>query len=320
MTALDADDVARAAADAEADQTLDTPRSSPTRQPRGGRLAESGTVRRRGVQIAGYRLEEMIGEGGSSTVFRATRDGRAYAVKLFRWPMERTDLRWRRFERELRVGMTLRHPALVRVHDWALYRERPFLVMDLLEGRTLKRRLEQEGPLDLVAARGVLAPLVEALDLAHAQGIVHRDVKPENVFLTDGDATPRLLDFGLVSFLVEEGGTLEGQALGTPRYMPPEQLIDSRGVGPWSDQYALAATAYEMLTGQPPHVATNLIGLLLAKQEPPWVPQSLPPSWRAALRRALDPDPENRFGSVASFLDAATAGQGPFPADAPERA
>lgn len=213
-----------------------------------------------GDLLAGrFRLERVVGEGGMGIVWQATDvlAARPVALKLLR--LETPELT-RRTLREAWVSATVSHPNIVEVHEvvWTA-RGAPVLVMDLLRGESLDKLLLRRGRLDVAETVGVLLPLVGAVRAAHARGVLHRDLKPQNVFLADDGAGPpvvMLLDFGLAKLL--SGGsdlgadalTRSGAIVGTPHYMAPEQLYGDRAIDRRADVWSIGALAYECLSGK----------------------------------------------------------------------
>jgi serine/threonine-protein kinase len=263
-----------------------------------------------------YELDAHLGHGAMGTVYAAhhLRTGRAYAVKMIlpggRAPADLA----RRFEREATAAGGLGHPHIVGVHDLDATPEgQCFLVMDLLRGETLEQRLAREGSLPFAEARRVALEIASALGAAHAAGLLHRDVKPANVFLAAAPGcAPRavLLDFGLVKRLDEAATsrlTATGAVLGTPLYMAPEQ---ARGepLDPRSDLHALAALLFEMVTGAPPFLDRTLAAVYarLLHESAPRAGSicAVPPALDELLARGLARRREDRFPDAAAFAAA----------------
>lgn len=274
---------------------------------------------RPGTIVAGrYRVVRLVGRGGMGAVYEAHEDslGRRVALKLLH-PIHATDPQVAaRFVEEAKVANRVRHPALVEVTDRGLYEGRPFLVMEHLDGETLAARLAREGTFEPVDAIELLAPVFAAVSVLHDRGVVHRDLKPDNIFLAHaGDVTSaRVLDLGVARVLDEDRRlTAADTVLGTPVYMAPEQIKRSRDATPRADQYALGCVVYEMLTGRVPFDADNLHGILVAKVTEEPVPvrthrPSLPEPFAAAIMRALERDPARRFAHVSAFATALREG------------
>ena len=268
----------------------------------------STTLPKAGDIIAGrYRIDEQLGRGGMGAVYRATQLGllRAVAVKVLL--PERNGARVReRFEREARVAAAMRHDGVVDVYDFGVDDDdRLFLVMELLIGESLGDRLERERILPEAAAVDVTAQVAAAMVSAHDVGLVHRDIKPDNIFCVDGDADqlPRckVVDFGLA--FIKDGGDLgrltsDTIISGTPDYMAPEQCRGGVEVGPPADIYALGSVLLEMLTGRPPFAGEQ--GEILAQQlhvPPPKLTTRRPdasPALSALIDRMLDKRPASR--------------------------
>ena len=216
-----------------------------------------------GTRVLGgrYALCEVLGTGGMATVWRARDEvlGREVAVKVLS-PQYAADPGFlARFEREARHAARLSHPRLVTVFDSGVDETTPFIVMELVAGRTLRQVLDETGAPPAGEAVGIAAAVCEALEVAHAAGLVHRDIKPANIALADGGEV-KVLDFGIAR---AEGGTgVTGTAvvLGTAAYLSPEQA-SGRLAGPQADLYSLGCVLFEMLTGAPPFSADSAVGL-----------------------------------------------------------
>jgi eukaryotic-like serine/threonine-protein kinase len=221
---------------------------------RGAALREGALVGTR------FELDRLLGEGGMGEVWSArdVSNGERRALKFLKGTSA-SDERRRRFLREGRAAMTLRHPNVVMIHS-VEEGDEPFLVMDLLDGETMREHLDRRKRLSLGEALSVLMPVISAVGAAHALGIVHRDLKPENVFLTPtGDV--RVLDFGVAKFAASISTpnlTESGDRLGTPRYMAPEQARGARDVDHRVDIWALGVMLWEALEGRHPIAGENV--------------------------------------------------------------
>ena len=265
-------------------------------------------------EIAGYRIERLIGEGGFGQVWRATRDGTLVAIKVLHLELIRSHDAIVRFERELAATERLNHRHVVRALDHGTLSDgRPFLVLEYVEGPSLRDVIHERGSLPPAEMLAILEPLCEALGAAHAMGLVHRDVKASNVILGTDAAGPRpvLLDFGLVKLLDQDGPGLTSSRsmLGTPAAMAPEQMrgqpVDAR-----TDVYALGLLAYHMLTGAPAFGAPGVVQSYLQIHGPRPRPSSkvdIDPAIDEPIAKALAPDPSNRFPDTLSMLDALRA-------------
>jgi serine/threonine-protein kinase len=265
-----------------------------------------------------YRLEAIIGAGGMGAVFRATRlqIGDEAAVKVLHPLLLQDAQAAQRFHREAQTAARLKHPNAVAIYDFAAAEGLYFLVMELCEGRSLKQLIhEQQGPLPPALAANVAAQVCAALDEAHRQGIVHRDIKPDNIMARETAAgwQAKVMDFGIAKLRDQAGNlTQTGNVMGTPRYMSPEQCLGEELDGR-SDIYSFGVVLYEMLTGRAPFDAPSLaavIGQQIHKPPPPVREQnpSLPPAVETVMQRALAKRPEERpptAGQLAQELAAA---------------
>jgi len=296
-----------------------------------------------GRTIAGrFRLTEELGAGGIAVVYRAedVEIARAVAVKILQESGHgRAELR-ARFEREARVLAALSHPNIVSLVDFGVEDGRAFLVMELLRGRTLGELLDEADVLDSERTLHIVRQVVRALAYAHGEGLLHRDLKPDNVFLQALPDTPdhvRLLDFGFAKFVSDDRDdgpplTQAGTVFGTPRYMAPEQLTGS-AVDARADLYSVAVIVYEMLSGRRPFEG-EVRDVLKAKvvEHPPVFSAIAPdldvhPALDAFFARALAIRRDERFPDAQSFLEALEAIPQPWvkpkalaPAPAPKKA
>jgi serine/threonine-protein kinase len=261
-----------------------------------------------------YRVEDECGRGGTSVVYRArdVTDERLVAVKVMR-PELSSATGGERFLREVRIAQALQHPRIAALLDFGELNGVLYCVFPFIEGETLRRRLAREGALPVDDALRLTREVGEALAYAHQRGVIHRDVKPENILLSDGHAV--LSDFGIARAIVVAAGdrvTDSGVAVGTPAYMSPEQATAEAVLDERTDQYALAVCLYEMLAGSPPFVGRTSQAII-ARQvaEPPPPLEIVRPTAElgvvAAIERALAKLPADRFDSIDAFLRALDA-------------
>ncbi|MFC9518744.1 Stk1 family PASTA domain-containing Ser/Thr kinase [Nocardiaceae bacterium NPDC056970] len=253
-----------------------------------------------------YRIDAPIARGGMSTVYRGMdlRLDRPVAIKVMD-PQFAADPQFlARFEFEARAVARLAHPGLVGVHDQGSDGEHAFLVMELVEGGTLRELLRERGPMPPHAAAAVARPVLEALAVAHRAGLVHRDVKPENVLIShSGDV--KIADFGLVRAIAAAGTTSRSVILGTAAYLSPEQVTtgtaDAR-----SDVYAAGVLLYEMLTGVTPFTGDTSLSIAYQRidndvPEPSSVIDGVPQEFDDLVVRATERDPEQRFADAGAM-------------------
>src|SRR5499426_3766671 len=261
-----------------------------------------------GTRLGPYEVLAALGAGGMGEVYRArdTRLGREVALKVISDGAIDSE-RLQRFEQEARLAGSLNHPNLVVVYDVGSEGSAPFLVTELLEGESLRHRLAR-GRLPLRTALELGVQIAEGLAAAHARGVIHRDVKPENVFLTSGGRA-KLLDFGIAKLtapraieetrnlldttLTPEGlGTRPGAVLGTPGYMSPEQVrgdpVDAR-----TDLFSLGAVLYELLAGRRAFPGASAVesGYAILNSDPPPLPSTVPSSVGQVVLRCLEKEP-----------------------------
>jgi serine/threonine protein kinase len=267
--------------------------------------------------VTGYRVDRLIGEGGFGQVWRAVRDtdGVLVAIKVLHLELIRSNDALRRFERELEAIGRLDHRNVVHAFDHGTLDDgRPFLVLEYIEGPSLRDVIHERGSLPPPETLAILEPLCDALSTAHDVDLVHRDVKASNVILGHDARGPRpvLLDFGLVKLLDAEGPGLTSSRsmLGTPAAMAPEQM-KGNPVTAATDVYAVGLLAYHMLTGQPAYGGTpGVVQSYLQVHAPrprPSAKADIDPAIDEPIVRALAPDPQQRFASTRDFIAALRA-------------
>ncbi|MEZ6187752.1 MAG: serine/threonine-protein kinase [Planctomycetota bacterium] len=264
------------------------------------------------MRIADYEVQGEIARGGAGVVYRARHriHGTPAAIKLLLEPLSAEAQE--RFRREAHVTFRLRHPHVVGLLEWGTHQGHPYLVLELVEGSSLERRLRAQGPLPARLLFQVGQQLADALHYAHGLGLVHRDIKPANVLLEASSGRAVLTDFGLaqVAGADQERITVTGEVVGTPAYMSPEQAQGlGAAVGPASDIYSLGATLYAALCGRPPVEATTPLATMTAVvQDTPPHPLDVYPAAHPALAeialRCLAKDPAARFPDAAALREA----------------
>ncbi|MBN8611827.1 MAG: serine/threonine protein kinase [Deltaproteobacteria bacterium] len=257
----------------------------------------------RGDRIGRYELGELLGEGGQGRVFRAVRDdGLAVAIKVLAAELAGSELARARFAREQLATERVEHDNAVRVLDaGALPSGRGYLVTELLEGSSLAAELAASGPPPIARAQTIVRACAATLAHAHGLGVIHRDVKPSNVFLL-ADGRVKLLDFGLARVAGQRSLTGPGAMLGTPTYVAPEQTYTK--AGPPADVYALGCVLFELLAGRPPFLGGAVAVIRAHLREPPptlatLAPQPIPPALAALVTQMLAKDPLARPTAAA---------------------
>ncbi len=270
-----------------------------------------------GTMVSEYRVDQLIGEGAFGKVYAATHPviGKRAAIKVLDWQFSSKPEWVSRFVSEARAVNQIQHRNIVDIFAFgALPDGRQYFVMELLKGETVRAHLLRNGPMTVAAAVPVLRKLARALDAAHAAGIAHRDLKPDNLFLSfdeDGDCYPKLLDFGIAK-LIGDGPsahkTATGTPLGTPMYMSPEQCR-GREVDHRTDIYAFGILVHEMLTGRPPFADENLMDLMMNHMSTPAPSMSstnhaLPAPLDPPVQQMLEKDPDLRPQTVGAAVEA----------------
>ena len=305
--------------------------------PSDGVALETTSDARLGQTLAGkYRLEERLNEGGMGTVYRGTHVlmDKTVAVKVLRPSLAADEKIVARFSREARAASRISHPHALSVTDFGESEDGVvFIVMEYLSGSTLKEIIRHEGPMPLSRVGEILRQVGSALEAAHEQGVVHRDLKSENIMLlsTNGPDYAKVLDFGIAKIIEPDGTynpglTSPDLVIGTPQYMSPEQCSQSQDIDARSDIYSLGVIAYEMLVGKVPFTGESPTAIMMKHlQEPsPSVLEQrpdVPSAIGRVVTRAMAKRPDDRYLSVGEMVEEFTvaAGQEPnaTPATAP---
>lgn len=265
-----------------------------------------------GQSIGRYHILEQLGEGGMATVYKAydTRLERNVAVKVLRTDQfipAQLQMVLQRFEREAKSLAKLSNPNIVNILDFGEHEGMPYLVMEYLPGGTLKQKMGQQLPWQ--KALHILLPVARGLAYAHQHGVIHRDVKPANILLSETEI-PVLTDFGIAKLLeAGEGHTLTGSGvgIGTPEYMAPEQGIGASTIDERADIYSLGIVLYEMVTGRKPYIADTPMAVVLKQMTDP-LPRptefapDLPEGVEHILLKALAKEPENRYADMNAMI------------------
>jgi tRNA A-37 threonylcarbamoyl transferase component Bud32 len=265
-----------------------------------------------------YRIEKLLGAGGMAEVYAAVniRTDRRVALKWILPALAASPEVLARFRREALAAGRINHPNVVTIFDVVEHQGSACLVMELLAGETLADKMKRTGPMAFVEAVAIILPAMRGVAAAHAHGVIHRDLKPDNIFLcTDADGSIRdckVLDFGVSKLTVADAATtgditLSGNVVGTPEYMAPEQVRAGKHADHRIDIYSLGVVFYEMLAGRPPFVGEHFSGLMLdiMQRDPPPL-QSLradvPRRLAGVIHKALVRDLDRRFPDMPSFI------------------
>jgi serine/threonine-protein kinase len=279
-----------------------------------------------GVTLGRYRVERLLGEGGMGAVFLATHTGlrKPVVLKVLHPQYGRSPGVRQRFLREGEAAARIRHPHVVDVTDVGEDQGVAWLVMEYLEGESLGARLDRGVAMPPAEAMDILLPVLAAVQAAHDAGVVHRDLKPDNIFLSraaTGEEVPKVLDFGISRVVDDDGADTRNTGsvatLGTPGYMAPEQIDRARDADPRSDVYALGVILYECLCARAPFDGATLLALLRNVaighfDAPRALRPELHPALESAVLRAMSLDPAGRFASAREMAAALL----PFASDA----
>ncbi len=263
-----------------------------------------------GSMFGKYQLTRLLGQGGMGEVYEAhdTSKDRTVALKILREEVSRDEGFRTRFQRESRAAAMLEEPHVIPIYDWGEIDGNLYIDMRLVRGHDLLELL-QRGPLEPERAVGIIRQIGAALDAAHAQGLIHRDVKPQNILITAAEDFAYLIDFGIAENRGDTRLTVAGSAIGSFGYMAPERF-EGRPTTPAVDTYSLAGVLYEALTGEPPFKVGSMEQVIAAHlSSPPPRPSAVNPRVPAAfddvIARGMAKDPDDRYGSPGALGRAA---------------
>ena len=254
-----------------------------------------------------YEITELIGVGGMADVYKATdlAENKVIAVKILKREYAGSEEFLRRFRNESKMIASLSHPNVVKVHDVEFSDKLQFIVMEYIDGITLKEYIENEGVLTWKDSVHFIIQVLRALQHAHDKGVVHRDIKPQNIMLfTDG--TIKVMDFGIAKSALEQACTATDQTIGTVHYISPEQARGDK-TDEKSDIYSVGVMFYEMLTGQKPFdsdkpVTVAVMQMKNTPKRPRAVNPNIPAGLEEIILRAMEKDPENRYQTAADMI------------------
>jgi eukaryotic-like serine/threonine-protein kinase len=262
-----------------------------------------------GTEYGPYRIERQVGRGAFGIVYEALRNPlkKRFALKILHEHVLSTPDAITRFQREIMAAAQVEHPHVIQVFDGGVSDERGFLAMEFLDGETLGEKLKRDGAFTVEETVDIMLPIASALDAVHNAGVVHRDIKPGNIFLArhiTGVTYPKLVDFGIAKLLSDDLDLTQTHSwLGTPFYMSPEQVRQSKSIDARSDQWSLAVVIYELLTNEKPFRNEVLLDLLeaITSQTPPapsTLVSSVPKGLDTVIARMMERDPARRFPSM----------------------
>lgn len=264
------------------------------------------------LRIGRYKLVKEIGRGAMSVVYQAEDPeiGRMLAIKLLKHELVEKEEYRELFLREAKAAGRLGHPGIVTIYDVGIWQERPFIAMELLEGENLDDYLQKSGTFSLEQASDLAKQLTLALDYAHQNGVIHRDLKPDNILVLDGGRRFKITDFGIAHvehlFLEDEGGKSKGKIMGTPAYMSPEQ-ITGHGVDFKTDLYSLGVILYQVTKGELPFQAPNYAAMMQAvlhlNPQPINIVSEQGFMWQSIIFRLLQKNSDHRYATNDELLE-----------------
>ncbi len=264
-----------------------------------------------GERLGKFKIIKKIGKGGMGTVYLAVDEilGRYVALKVISQELSQSENIMKRFEVEAIAQARLNHENIISIYSYKVVEGTHFIVMEYVEGKSLKDLLREEGYLDIKKALEIFIGILSAIDYAHKKGVIHRDIKPSNIIVPP-DGIPKIGDFGIAKVKGIEGLTREGSVLGTPVYSSPEQISGGK-ITYKTDIYSLGVLLYEMLTGSPPFVNEKKDSLLDVAEkklkEKPGKPSSInpeiPDKLDKIILKALEKSPDKRYSSVEEFKE-----------------
>lgn len=253
-----------------------------------------------------YFITSLIQEGGMSYVYLAedTINKKQVAVKIMKEETFKDPLNIARFQREARACASLRHPNIVEIYDIDEYKGKPYIVMEYVESKSLKELLITRGSFSALEACDIIYQLADALMHAHEHGVIHRDIKPQNVMM-QYDGGVKLLDFGIATISDAPNITQKDMVVGSVHYMAPE-MLKGKGASPRSDIYALGITFFELLTGKQPFTDSSPVNIAMKQIEEPLpslhkINSDINPKIEKIINKACAKNPDNRYQSMKAF-------------------